>query len=75
METAGLRRLASLQDVEALHLRGRVTHPRHARSHVPAGCSDVARHSVGLTPKRWRNHREKALGAVKPSSSDTSVSE
>ena len=41
----------------------------------PAGCRAAALHCVGLTPKRRRNHREKALGAVKPSSSETSVSE
>ena len=41
----------------------------------PTGCRSPAFHCVGLTPKRWRNHREKALGAVNPSSSETSVSE
>jgi hypothetical protein len=35
----------------------------------------VLRHSVGLVPNCRRNQREKALGALKPSSCDTSVSE
>jgi hypothetical protein len=35
----------------------------------------VFRHSVGLVPNCRRNQREKALGALKPSSCDTSVSE
>lgn len=39
------------------------------------GCRVAALHCVGLTPKRRRNHREKALGAVKPSRSETSVRE
>ena len=43
------------------------------RDQVAAGCCAEARHCVGLTPKRWRNHREKALGAVNPSSCETSV--
>ena len=33
----------------------------------------MSRHCVGLMPNRWRNHRENALGAVNPSSSETSV--
>jgi hypothetical protein len=36
---------------------------------------DMARHCVGLHWNRWWNHLENALGAVKPSSSETSVSE
>jgi hypothetical protein len=35
----------------------------------------LLRHSVGLMPNCRRNHREKALGALKPNSCDTSVSE
>ena len=35
----------------------------------------AALHCVGVTPNRVRNHRENALGAANPSSSETSVSE
>jgi len=34
-----------------------------------------SRQAVGLTPNCWRNQRENALGAAKPSSSEISVSE
>ena len=46
-----------------------------SRRHPPAGLRPEARQSEGLTPNRWRNHRENALGEVKPSRSETSVSE
>ena len=45
--------------------------PAHRPLHRQARL--VARQALGLIPNCWWNHREKALGAVNPSSWETSV--